>query len=186
MTREEQRATRLWVEKTRADLVAESGIEYAMAKIKNFQGGLAELSGAISYESKYKNDPLPRMEHLKIPSFATVDTNDDGINDVSGVVSETYTEHGDRYKLRIRSNSSLLNINDTNSPINYDSDPWEDQIHPDRDLAGDEAIIDTMRGPLALLSMDHNAAQRSDKGIQYLGVVHRSTKVLNCRFRASD
>ena len=48
------------------------------------------------------------------------------------------------------------------------------------------AIIDTMRGPLALLSMDHNAAQRSDKGIQYLGVVHRSTKVLNCRFRASD
>ena len=126
MTRQEAKSTRLWVENTRAQFVAESGIEVAMAKIKNFPGSLLELDKAIGYESKYSDSGEERMEWLKMPSFATLDTDKDGILDISGVVSETYTENGDTYKLRIKSTAGLLNINDSNSPINYDSDPYED------------------------------------------------------------
>jgi len=147
MTREALRQTMVWVDQGRADLVAESGIEYAMAKIKHFKGGLVELNQAIAYESKYPQFRETRMEHLKRPSFAQVDTDGDGIKDVSGVVSETYSQRGDIYKLRINSSAALLNINDSNSPINYDSDPWEDQITPNRDLADNSLLIDTMRPP---------------------------------------
>ncbi|MFC1587440.1 PilX N-terminal domain-containing pilus assembly protein [Planctomycetota bacterium] len=136
MTRLERSISRNYVDHTRAMLAAESGIEYAIARIQGFQGGAltAAETEAMRYE---QNDLKPGLAFATKPSFNLPAPN----QDFSGYLGSTYGDKGDRFKLEVRDESGKLNINDTNGQWNIDTDPNPDSDDPAEDADADPANI---------------------------------------------
>ncbi|MFC1587446.1 hypothetical protein ACFL54_03965, partial [Planctomycetota bacterium] len=139
MTRLERSISRNYVAHTRAVLCAESGIDYAIARINGFQGGVlrADSENNEMELMRYEEDPgKPGLEFAVKPSFNVI--NPDGSqDDISGVVSSTYLENSDVFKLHVQDESGKLNINDSNGKWNMDTDPDpdSDDIAVDSDMA---------------------------------------------------
>ncbi|MFC1587149.1 PilX N-terminal domain-containing pilus assembly protein [Planctomycetota bacterium] len=125
MTRLERGIARNYVDRTRAVLAAESGVEYAFAKINNFQGGA--LTNAEYEDMKYDPDPdNSDMAFARKASFQDAGFAKAG----SGVTGSTYQDRGDYFILRVEDESGKLNLNDTDGSWNMDDDADPD---PDTD-----------------------------------------------------
>ncbi|MFC1587150.1 PilX N-terminal domain-containing pilus assembly protein [Planctomycetota bacterium] len=125
MTRLERGIARNYVDRTRAVLTAESGVEYAFAKITNFQGGV--LANAEYEDMKYDPDPdNSDMAFARKASFQDAGFAKAG----SGVTGSTYQDRGDYFILRVEDESGKLNLNDTDGSWNMDDDADPD---PDTD-----------------------------------------------------
>ncbi|MFC1587660.1 PilX N-terminal domain-containing pilus assembly protein [Planctomycetota bacterium] len=118
MTQLERTISQNYVDQTRAMLLAESGIEYAVARLSQFQGGVLrpEEMDALGCE-----EDKPAF-HLPSPN-----------EKYSGIVSSTYTNGGDKFKLKVEDESGKLNLNDTDGLWNLDTDPDPDD--PETDIA---------------------------------------------------
>ena len=122
-----------YVDKTRAKMTAESGVETAIAKLISFEGDSQQLKAQIETTPTLSTIPSVPVKDLQESSFGTIDSTGNGFNDIAGLVSQTYHQHGESFKLRVESVQHKLNINDTNTPINYDDDPYHDQLLPEQD-----------------------------------------------------
>lgn len=137
LSRMERAISSSYVQRTRASMIAESGLEYAVAR-------LGDMAGVISPEDaeamRYVEDPVQSgLKHAIKVSFDMADNLADTPsvydNMRSGIVGSSLTENGDFYKLAVTEESSKLNLNDTNNPWNIDTDPWIDGNGDDPDLA---------------------------------------------------
>ncbi|MFC1587928.1 PilX N-terminal domain-containing pilus assembly protein [Planctomycetota bacterium] len=129
ITRLERSISRNYVNQTRAILAAESGVEYAIARINEFQGGVLRPQeiGALNYEE----DPArPGLEFMVKPSFHLSSPDES----YSGVVSSTHARNGDVFKLKVEDESGKLNLNDTDGAWNLDTDPDPDDPATDNDI----------------------------------------------------
>ena len=107
MARLERAISLNYVDRTRAVLAAESGVEYAIARIREFRGGAltpAEMA-ALEYESGNLSLPLSEANR---PSFVLPGKT------YSGVVGSTYAPDADRFKLRVVDLGTRINLNDAN------------------------------------------------------------------------
>ncbi|MFC1586748.1 PilX N-terminal domain-containing pilus assembly protein [Planctomycetota bacterium] len=138
MTRLEKAIASNYVDRTRAILTAESGIDHAIACLLAMNGGAlsAQDAAALQYNP---DDPAKPLEQAEQPSFmARVDVRNDGSFDpVSGVTGSTHTANGDYFKLKVEDCSSKLNLNDSNGLYNIDTDPlYDDPANdPEMDIA---------------------------------------------------
>ncbi|MFC1587631.1 hypothetical protein ACFL54_04910 [Planctomycetota bacterium] len=130
MTRLEKAISQNYVDHTRAVLVAESGVEYAIARIRQFQGGALRPDEieALQYQ---ENPAQPGLEFALKPSFQLQSPDDK----FSGIVSSTYGRASDAFKLKVVDESGKLNLNDTDGAWNPDTDPNPDDPATDPDLA---------------------------------------------------
>ncbi|MFC1587115.1 PilX N-terminal domain-containing pilus assembly protein [Planctomycetota bacterium] len=127
LTQLERSVSQNYVDRTRALLTAESGIDYALARIRNFHG---PLSGKELAEMSYKDDPSkPGLKYATKVSFPLVPLQA-WPNNFSGIVGSSYRNNGDVFKLRVQDESGKLNINDTNGKWNIDTDPYKDNDTP--------------------------------------------------------
>ncbi|MFC1587711.1 PilX N-terminal domain-containing pilus assembly protein [Planctomycetota bacterium] len=118
MTRLEKTISQNYVDHTRAVLAAESGIDYAIARISQFQGGA--LSAQELNSLKYKDNPSQSgLEFATQPSFSLPEPN----NGISGIVSSSYASGGDAFKLKVEDESGKLNLNDTDGLWNPHQNP---------------------------------------------------------------
>ncbi|MFC1586875.1 PilX N-terminal domain-containing pilus assembly protein [Planctomycetota bacterium] len=140
MTRLERSISRNYVDRTRAILVAESGLEYTFSRLNAFQGGalLPQEFEAMRFIPGQQNDSLESAQHA---SFQ-----DENVNGKarSGTVGSSYTPGGDYYILKVEDESGKLNLNETDSPWNLDDDPELDDRETDSDFVD---------APLRLTSM---------------------------------
>ncbi|MFC1588148.1 hypothetical protein ACFL54_07555 [Planctomycetota bacterium] len=118
MTRLERSISRNYVDRTRAIMVAESGVEYAINQIANFRGGilLPHEMAALQYEDGDYAVPLEISENpsFKIPGQT-----------YSGVVSSSNAADSDRYKLKVVDLSGRINLNDSNVELNLPTPPHD-------------------------------------------------------------
>ncbi|MFC1587800.1 PilX N-terminal domain-containing pilus assembly protein [Planctomycetota bacterium] len=120
LTQLERAISKNYVDHTQALLCAESGVDYAVARIQDTFNGVptaAQLT-AISYQ---QDDDKPGLEFATKVSF---NLPDDPTR--SGIVSSSYVKNGDYFKLRVADLSGRLNINDSNGLWNIDTDPYPD------------------------------------------------------------
>ncbi|MFC1587526.1 PilX N-terminal domain-containing pilus assembly protein, partial [Planctomycetota bacterium] len=111
MTRLERSISRNYVDRTRAIMTAESGIEYAIKRIANFRGGV--LTPREFETLQYQDGDYSRqLKDADKPSFQIPG------KPYSSVVSPTYTPEGDRFKLKVADLSSRINLNDSNFKLN--------------------------------------------------------------------
>ncbi|MFC1587827.1 PilX N-terminal domain-containing pilus assembly protein [Planctomycetota bacterium] len=118
MTRLERSISRNYVDRTRAILAAESGIEYAIKRIANFRGGviLPEEMAAMQYQD---GDYTILLENAGKPSLQIPG------KPYSGVVSSTHAADSERYKLKVTDLSSRINLNDSNEELNLPEPPYD-------------------------------------------------------------
>lgn len=112
LSRLERNMAQNYVDSVRATMVAESGIESAVARILQWQGALTpEQAAGMSYNPA---DPAAKLERALQPSFAIDAALPAGFaGRVSGVVGQgSRTPGGDVFKLRVEDESGKLNIND--------------------------------------------------------------------------
>ncbi|MFC1586998.1 hypothetical protein ACFL54_01700 [Planctomycetota bacterium] len=129
MTRLEKSIAQNYVAGTRAMLAAESGAEYAISRLRGFEGGVIRPQewAAMCYEE----DPArPGLEFALKPSFNMPAPQEW----YSGIVSSTFVDNGDVYKLKVEDESSKINLNDTNGKWNLDTDPDYDDPQTDTDF----------------------------------------------------
>lgn len=118
MAQLERNISNNYVNRTRAILAAESGVEYAIARLRGFSGGVLSPDEILSIQFNPDDPNLPLSDPDCVPSFAT-DVDFDGTIDAwSGSVGGTYFETGDRFKLKVQSESGKLNLNDSNELMN--------------------------------------------------------------------
>ncbi|MFC1587675.1 hypothetical protein ACFL54_05130 [Planctomycetota bacterium] len=120
MTRLERAISLNYVDRTRAVLVAESGVEAALARLSGFSGGVLRPE---EYEWMQYNpdDPAAELDHAGKLSFMSSETGPNGIP-ISGAVGSSYVDDGDYYLLKVEDESGKLNLNDTNAEM----DPGDD------------------------------------------------------------
>ncbi|MFC1587781.1 PilX N-terminal domain-containing pilus assembly protein [Planctomycetota bacterium] len=113
MTRLERSISMNYVERTRAVLAAESGIEAAIARLSGFHGGVLRPE---EYEQMQYNpdDRLADLEKAGKPSFMCAETGPGG-RVISGIVGGTHIAGGDCFQLKVEDESGKLNLNDTNA-----------------------------------------------------------------------
>ncbi|MFC1588416.1 PilX N-terminal domain-containing pilus assembly protein [Planctomycetota bacterium] len=118
MTRLERSISRNYVDRTRAVMVAESGIEYAIKRIANFRGGviLPEEMAAMQYQD---GDYAILLESADRPSFQIPG------KPYSGIVSSTHAADSERFKLKVTDLSSRINLNDSNEELNLPEPPYD-------------------------------------------------------------
>ncbi|MFC1587734.1 hypothetical protein ACFL54_05435 [Planctomycetota bacterium] len=130
MTRLELSISQNYVDQTRANLTAESGIEYAIARIMEFRGGVLTPNEQNYLEYK----PTPgnnRLENAVKASFQVADQS----FPVSGFISTgTYKPGGDYFILKVEDESGKLNLNDSDAQWNRDDDPDPDDPETDPDI----------------------------------------------------
>ncbi|MFC1587091.1 PilX N-terminal domain-containing pilus assembly protein, partial [Planctomycetota bacterium] len=118
MTRLERSISRNYVDRTRAILAAESGIEYAIRRLANFRGGvlLPEELAALQYQEGDCHKPLAQVDN---PCFAVPGKT------YSGLVAASHAGEGDRFKLDVQDLTNCINLNDGNEETNLpESDPF--------------------------------------------------------------
>ncbi|MFC1587720.1 hypothetical protein ACFL54_05360 [Planctomycetota bacterium] len=118
MTRLERSISRNYVDRTRAIMTAESGIEYAIKRIANFRGGilLPEEAADMAYQDGDLSIPLAQADQ---PSFRIPG------QPYSGTVSSSHTGDGDRFRLKVADLSSRINLNDGNEELNLPPPPYD-------------------------------------------------------------
>ncbi|MFC1588229.1 PilX N-terminal domain-containing pilus assembly protein [Planctomycetota bacterium] len=118
MTRLERSISRNYVDHTRAVMVTESGIEYAIKRIANFRGGVntTEEMAAMQYQD---GDYTVLLENADRPSFQMPG------KPYSGVVSSTHARNSDRFKLKVADLSGRINLNDSNEELNLPQPPYD-------------------------------------------------------------
>lgn len=104
----ERNISRTYIDRTRAILAAESGLEAAVARLKTLAP--ADLSW-MTYNPDDPNAPLSKATQ---PSFALARVSPTTGRPVSGVIGDTYSPGGDYYLLKVRDESGKLNLNDSN------------------------------------------------------------------------
>lgn len=109
MSNMERSIAQNYIDHTRAQLASESGVEKALAFLKEYHGVLDPVRVQdILYNPA---DPAASLRQATLPSCA-IDVDGDGsLDDASGVVGGSYCENGDIYRLRIQDQSALLNVN---------------------------------------------------------------------------
>ncbi|MFC1587664.1 PilX N-terminal domain-containing pilus assembly protein [Planctomycetota bacterium] len=115
LTRLERSISKNYVDRTKAIMIAESGIENAIIKIQSFSGVLSSTELAdMTYNP---SAPEASLQDAEKPSFAVSQTPPAGINGtVSGFVGPgTYIAKGDFYKLKVEDESGKLNLNDSDN-----------------------------------------------------------------------
>ncbi|MFC1588450.1 hypothetical protein ACFL54_09075 [Planctomycetota bacterium] len=118
MTRLERSISRNYVDRTRAIMAAESGIEAAIAKLTGLTGGV--LSPDEMAQMAYNpDDPDAAFGDAVKFSFQS-EIPGPGDRKISGAVGNTYIQNGDYYQLRVEDESGKLNLNDNNDPMNPD------------------------------------------------------------------
>lgn len=117
-----------YVLRTRTRMAAESGLEYAVARLGDMAGVLSEEDqGTLAWE---ENPALPGLQYATKLSFQLP-----GVTPLkSGIVGSSLSQDGDYFKLAVTDESSKLNLNDSNNPWNIDTDPWQDGGGDDPDL----------------------------------------------------
>ncbi|MFC1588420.1 PilX N-terminal domain-containing pilus assembly protein [Planctomycetota bacterium] len=113
MTQLERNISRNYVDRTRAVLIAESGIEAAIARLGQFRGGVigAEEFAQMQYNP---DNPGAGLGEADKPSFMSSETGPGGVP-ISGAVSGTYGANGDYYLLKVQDESGKLNLNDSDA-----------------------------------------------------------------------
>ncbi|MFC1587218.1 hypothetical protein ACFL54_02810 [Planctomycetota bacterium] len=120
MTRLEKSISRNYVDRTRAILTAESGLEYAVARLKDYHSvPTPQQLEALRYEENAGN---PGLQFATKPSFNQPAPH----GSISGIVASSYRQDGDVFKLAVTDESGKLNINDSNGKWNIDTDPHAD------------------------------------------------------------
>lgn len=110
MARLERSISRNYVDRTRAILAAESGIEYALSRVRNFHGGALrpdELADLRFNEGKVS---------FSLPGDASM----------SGYLGESSAPSEVGFRLRVQDESGKLNLNDSNGTWNIDTDALPD------------------------------------------------------------
>ncbi|MFC1587443.1 PilX N-terminal domain-containing pilus assembly protein [Planctomycetota bacterium] len=135
MTRLEKAIAANYVDRTRAILAAESGVDHAIARLRAMPGGVLSFQDTEALKYNPDNPNLP-LDQASQPSFlARVDVGTDGsLDPVSGVVGSSHTANGDYFKLKVQDCSSKLNLNDNNGKYNIDTDPLYDDPNNDPEM----------------------------------------------------
>ncbi|MFC1588191.1 PilX N-terminal domain-containing pilus assembly protein [Planctomycetota bacterium] len=117
LTRLERSISKNYVDRTKAIMLAESGIEKAIIKVQSWNGALHpdEMTDMAFNPS----DPAASLKDATQPSFSVAQTPPAGINGaVSGFTGPgTYIPNGDFYKLKVQDESGKLNLNDSDNPM---------------------------------------------------------------------
>jgi len=130
MTSMEKAISTNYVYKTRALMVAESGLEYAISRIHSFQGASEDIA-AMQYELAADDNDLENAVTASFQKPGVVD------RAISGIVSSSYAIDGDYFVLQVDDTSGKINLNDTDGKWNIDKDP-----HPeDLQNIDDEGIV---------------------------------------------
>ncbi|MFC1587825.1 hypothetical protein ACFL54_05915, partial [Planctomycetota bacterium] len=115
MMRLERSISANYVDRTRAVMAAESGIEAAIARLSGLTGGV--LPAGESERMRYNpDDPNAPLNKATRPSFMSSDPGP-GDMPISGTVGSTYTNNGDLYLLKVDDESGKLNLNDHNEQL---------------------------------------------------------------------
>ncbi|MFC1588363.1 hypothetical protein ACFL54_08635, partial [Planctomycetota bacterium] len=116
MTRLERAISLNYVDRTRAVLACESGIENAIARLGQFAGGV--IQGGEFKEMQYNPDnPLVNLDKAEKLSFMTTDSGPGGIP-ISRAIGGSYIDNGDYFLLKVTDESGKLNLNDSNALMN--------------------------------------------------------------------
>ncbi|MFC1587383.1 hypothetical protein ACFL54_03650 [Planctomycetota bacterium] len=112
LTRLERGIAQNYVDKIRAQMCAESGIQVAVSAIMNFQGGVLtneDISHVLYYPWVEPFEIPPPLKDADEPSL---DISNGTVGDgISGVVSSSYKQGSDYFTLRIEEESSKYNLN---------------------------------------------------------------------------
>ncbi|MFC1588413.1 PilX N-terminal domain-containing pilus assembly protein [Planctomycetota bacterium] len=114
MTRLERAISQNYVDRVRAQLVAESGVEFALQRLYKLSGGCltADEFAQLQYQGMYPGQPD------FVPSFVSPTLADPQGQPLSGAVAGTYLPNGDFFRLKVSDNSGKLNVNGIDSEIN--------------------------------------------------------------------
>lgn len=127
MTQLERSISKNYLARTRAMLAAESGVEYAIKQIDNFEGGVMTSTEREAME--YVGDASD-MEKATRASFQKPEVAD---RPISGMVSDSYDDDSEYFILRVVDESGKINLNDTDGQWNVDTDPnWDAMDDPER------------------------------------------------------
>lgn len=117
MSQLERNISRQYLDKTRAMITAESGVESAMAHIRTWRGrSVLEFQESLDYNPSNPAVDVFYAEDPSLESAIAPPVGFPGGAAASGYVGNgTYVANGDFYKLKIRDTSGLLNLNDSNA-----------------------------------------------------------------------
>ncbi|MFC1587602.1 PilX N-terminal domain-containing pilus assembly protein [Planctomycetota bacterium] len=126
MTRLERSISRNYVDRTRAVLAAESGLEFAIAQLQNFSGGILHPDeyGRMLYNP---DDPAAALDLASKPSFKS-EIPGPGGRAISGVTGDSYLPNGDFFVLKVEDESGKLNLNDSNNPFDPDDEDSDSRL----------------------------------------------------------
>ncbi|MFC1587923.1 hypothetical protein ACFL54_06420 [Planctomycetota bacterium] len=138
MTRLERHISKNYVDHIRAMVASESGIEYAIGRILDFQGGciLTKEFEDMSFTPGERGGLI----NAEKASFQAPEKS----FPISGSVSSSYTEDGDYFILRVSDESGKLNLNDSNGSYNLDDDPDFDDPDIDPDMINAPGRLDML------------------------------------------
>lgn len=144
----EKSISRNYVDKTRAWMVAESGVEYAISRLGDMIS--VEKSSTIYEDMQFNGgDYTVSLDDLNAPpSFAS---QSDPL--ISGYVGDSRGANTERFRLKVLDESGRLNLNDTNGHWNIDTDPADDEFDTEVENAPGrlekivEALGDNLFGP---------------------------------------
>lgn len=112
MARLERSISQNYVSKVRVMMIAESGVEKAIAELSSVIG-TPDQADLECMEFGPGESVGVSLKDVVTPSFA-IDVDGDGLTDsVSGVVGSTYRANGDYFKLRVEEESAKFNLNDS-------------------------------------------------------------------------
>lgn len=121
----ERSISRNYMEQTRALLAAESGIDFARSRLLDYHASVPSIEQIRDME--YIPDPtapddLRRCEKVSFQTEVSSGS-DRNLSSVLSVVDDTVAEG---VKLRVEDEGAKINLNDSNSLWNLDSDPYGD------------------------------------------------------------
>lgn len=128
MSNLEKVISRNYVDRTRALLAAESGVEYALSRIENFSGGAMRADEVA--DMYYVPGDEPGLQNAVRASFQTPGSTQAR----SGTVADSYAVGSDYFILHLNDESAKINLNDTDGLWNIDDDPVYDDPFSDPDL----------------------------------------------------
>ncbi|MFC1588047.1 hypothetical protein ACFL54_07045 [Planctomycetota bacterium] len=188
MTRLERSISQNYVDKVRTQLIAESGIDFALQQLYMFPGG--SLSPENLQRLGYQDSESEAGD--LIPSFASPESTDPQGHPVSGAMPGTYRPGGDFYKLKVTDNSGKLNINEINSPIDSEELGTFGRMFKLLTLLGDELFL-AEEGPGVGMAIAYEIMTARDKcpgGFSTLDqvrqILRQARKVLPPELELSD
>ncbi|MFC1588351.1 hypothetical protein ACFL54_08575 [Planctomycetota bacterium] len=120
LTQLERSISKNYVDRTRATMLAESGIEAAIARIQSWPGGInSRQLDDMAYNPSDPGVPLVRADKPSFPSPVNPPAGVSG--QASGFVGAgSYVQRGDFFKLKVEDESGKLNLNDSDDRIDPD------------------------------------------------------------------